>query len=114
MAIICDIKRMFHQLLVMPEHRNYLRFLWWEDGDLDHEPKKYQMTVHLFGAASSPGCANFGLKYLAQLHKAYYTTAASFVENSFYVDDGLVTVPTIKEASALIVEAQELCKRGGL
>ncbi|KAJ8390170.1 hypothetical protein AAFF_G00110440 [Aldrovandia affinis] len=113
-AIICDIERMFHQFLVTPEHRIYLRFLWWEHGDLDHEPKEYQMAVHLFGAASSPGCANFGLKYLAQQHKARYPTAASFVENSFYVDDGLVSVPTIKAASELIVEAQELCKGGGL
>lgn len=113
-AIICDIERMFHQFLVTPEHCSYLRFLWWEHGDLDQEPKEYQMMVHLFGAASSPGCANFGLKYLAQLYKTCYTTAAPFVENNFYVDDGLVSVPTIKEASDLIVEAQELCKRGGL
>ncbi|KAJ8411421.1 hypothetical protein AAFF_G00162290 [Aldrovandia affinis] len=91
-AIICDIERMFHQFLVTPEHRTYLRFLWWEHGDLDHEPKEYQMAVHLFGAASSPGCANFGLKYLAQQHKARYPTAASFVENSFYVDDGLYLI----------------------
>ena len=113
-AIICDIERMFHQFFVAPEHRTYLRFLWWEHGDLEQEPKEYQMAVHLFGAASSPGCAIFGLKYLAQQHKERYPTAASFVENSFYVDDGLLSVPTIKEASALIVEAQELCKRGGL
>lgn len=67
-----------------------------------------------FRSISSPGCANFGLKYLVQLYKAFYTIAALFVENSFYVDDGLVSVPTIKEASDLIVEAQELCKRGVL
>ena len=29
----------------------------------------YRMKVHLFGAASSPGCANFGLKFLAEEHK---------------------------------------------
>lgn len=113
-AIICDIERMFHQFFVSPDNRNYLRFLWWEHGDLDREPKEYQMAVHLFGAASSPGCANFGLKYLAQQYKAHYPSAAAFVENSFYVDDGLVSVPTVKEACKLIVEAQVLCKRGGL
>ncbi|XP_053186963.1 uncharacterized protein LOC128370707 [Scomber japonicus] len=105
---------MFHQFLVTPKHRTYLRFLWWEHGDLDSEPKEYQMAVHLFGAASSPGCANFGLKYLAQQHKSEYPVASSFVENGFYVDDGLVSVPTIKEASDLINEAQDLCRRGGL
>ncbi|XDV46694.1 hypothetical protein PO909_014534 [Leuciscus waleckii] len=112
--VICDIERMFHQFFVRPDNRSYLRFLWWEHGDLDREPKEYQMAVHLFGAASSPGCADFGLKYLAQQYKALYPSAAAFVENSFYVDDGLVSVPTVKEACELIVEAQELCKRGGL
>lgn len=48
------------------------------------------------------------------LYREYYATAALFVEKSFYVDDGLVSVPTIKKASDLIVEAQELCKRGDL
>lgn len=112
-AVICDIERMFHQFFVTPEHRTYLRFLWWQHGNLDSEPREYQMAVHLFGAAS-PGCANFGLKYLAQQQESDYPTAAPFVQNSFYVDDGLVSVPTVKEASNLIVEAQELCKRGGL
>ncbi|XP_014900158.1 uncharacterized protein LOC106954875 [Poecilia latipinna] len=113
-AIICDIERMFHQFLVCPEMRNYLRFLWWPDGQLDVEPKEYRMAVHLFGAGSSPGCANFGLKYLAQKHKSDYPKASDFVERSFYVDDGLTSVPSVKEAQELINETQALCKLAGL
>lgn len=113
-AIICDIERMFHQFFVTPKNRSYLRFLWWEHGDLGNEPKEYQMAVHLFGAASSPGCANFGLKFLAQQYESDYPSAAAFVANCFYVDDGLLSVPSIKEASELIIEAQQLCKKGGL
>ncbi|KAJ8376418.1 hypothetical protein SKAU_G00069980 [Synaphobranchus kaupii] len=54
-AVICDIKKMFHQFFIPPGLRTYLRFLWWESGDLEREPQEYQMAVHLFGAASSPG-----------------------------------------------------------
>ena len=61
-AFICDIEAMFHQVRVDENHRDLLRFLWWEDGDLTKEPKEYRMTVHLFGATSSPGCANFAFK----------------------------------------------------
>ena len=78
-AIICDVEKMFHRFHVSREDRNYLRFLWWEQGDTNSEPKEYRMKVHLFGAASSPGCANYGMKFLAnenereficgQLHK---------------------------------------------
>lgn len=113
-AIICDIEKMFHQFYVPPELSNYLRFLWWEDEDLEAEPQEYQMAVHLFGAASSPGCANFGLKYLARQHKEEYPSASAFVENNFYVDGGLISVPSVEEAKELIAEARELCKRGGL
>ncbi|XP_027004017.2 uncharacterized protein LOC113643787 [Tachysurus fulvidraco] len=105
---------MFHQFYVSPEGRNYLRFLWWKDGQLETEPQEYRMTVHLFGAASSPGCANFGLKYLAQQHKANYPLASEFVEKNFYVDDGLISVPTVQEAKDLILQTQQLCKVAGL
>ena len=30
----CDIGKMFHQVHVNPEHRDLLRFLWWEENDL--------------------------------------------------------------------------------
>lgn len=113
-AIICDIERMFHQFSVTPESRNFLKFLWWKGGDLKQEPQEYRMTVHLFGAASSPGCANFGLKHLARQHKGSYPLASTFLEKNFYVDDGLVSVSSVDEAKQLISEAQELCKRGSL
>ncbi|KAL6479012.1 hypothetical protein MHYP_G00124450 [Metynnis hypsauchen] len=113
-AVICDIERMFHQFSVTPEVRNYLKFLWWNGGDLDREPQEYRMAVHLFGAALSPGCANFGLKYLARQHKADYPSASAFIEKNFYVDDGLTSVPSIEAATKLITESQKLCKRGGL
>ncbi len=96
-AVVCDIKKMFHQFHVFPEARNFLRFLWWEGGKLENEPREYRMTVHLFGAASSPGCANFGLKYLAQQFKVTSPAASAFIEKDFYVDDGLTSVSTVQE-----------------
>ncbi|XP_041845165.1 uncharacterized protein LOC121642470 [Melanotaenia boesemani] len=113
-AVICDIEKMFHQFYIPPVMRDYLRFLWWENGQLDTEPKEYRMAVHLFGASSSPGCANFGLKYLARQHREEYPSASSFIENNFYVDDGLISLSTVKDATDLVVEAQELCKTAGL
>ncbi|GAA6104106.1 uncharacterized protein LOC108183667, partial [Tachysurus ichikawai] len=105
---------MFHQFLVPPDERNYLRFSWWEDEDLEREPHEYRKAVHLFGATSSPGRANFGLKYLAEQYNSEYPSASSFIKKNFYVDDGLISVPLIQEAKELIVEAQALCKHGGL
>ena len=54
-AFVCDIEKMFLQFKVDVQHRNYFRFLWWENGDMDSEPFTYRMTRHLFGTTSSPG-----------------------------------------------------------
>ena len=43
-----------------------LRFLWWPDDDLSKRPVEYRMKVHLFGSTSSPSCASFGLRKMAQ------------------------------------------------
>ena len=113
-AFMCDIEGMFHQVNVNPEHRNLLRFLWWENGNLDSEPIEYRMTVHLFGATSSPGCANFALKKTASDYEGQYgTEAANFVKNNFYVDDGLKSVSAPEVAISLIKKTKSLCQKGG-
>ena len=55
-AIMADIEKMFYRFKVREDHRDYLRYFWWKDGDINSDPLKYRMTVHLFGATSSPGC----------------------------------------------------------
>ena len=113
-AVMCDIEGMFHQVHVNSEHRNFLRFLWWENGNIDSEPKEYRMTVHLFGATSSPGCANFALKKVASdFEDQCGAEAADFVRNNFYVDDGLRSVSTPEAATSLIKTTKMLCGKGG-
>jgi hypothetical protein len=58
-AFMGDIEAMFYQVRVPPEYQSFLKFLWWPDGDLTKAPEDYQTCVDLFGAISSPSCANF-------------------------------------------------------
>ena len=114
-AVMCDVERMFHQFHVRPEDQDYLRFLWWENGDLGSPPSIFRMKVHLFGAASSPGCANFGLKHLAvEGQDQVSQDTVKFVQKNFYVDDGLGSVTSDAEAIQLVKEARELCSAGKL
>lgn len=113
-AITCDIEGMFLQVGVNSINRDLLRFLWWEDDDYSKQPSVFRMTVHLFGAASSPGCANFALKSAAEkFGDEIGPKAAAFVKNGFYVDDGLTSVHDEATALKLIEDTQELCRRGG-
>ena len=113
-AFTCDVEGMFHQVFVNPDYRNLLRFLWWDKGNVDSTPTEYRMTVHLFGATSSPGCANFTLKRTADdFEELFGSEPATFVKKDFYVDDGLKSVPSATEASALIKSTKSLLAKGG-
>lgn len=113
-AFMCDIQAMFHQVKVDVEHRNLLRFLWWDDPEMKRDPVEFRMTVHLFGATSSPGCANFALKTTAdQYEESCGRKAADFVRRNFYVDDGLKSVQFMEEAKELIKNTKSLCQKGG-
>ncbi len=114
-AIMCDVERMFHQFYVAPKDRDYFRFLWWEEGNMEAPPSVFQMKVHLFGAASSPGCANFGLKYLTSQGEGKFIQATvKFIQRNFYFVDGLASVDTEAEAIQLVKEARDLCNTGKL
>jgi len=114
-ALVADIQNMFLRFYVRKKDRNFLRFLWWEDGDPTKPIQEYRMMVHLFGAVSSSGCANFGLKRAADDgEQEFGSKAAEFVRNHFYMDDGLISLPTKEEAISLAKDGIGLCKKAGL
>ena len=97
-AVTCDVEKMFHQFIAREEDRDYLHFRWWPNGDLSLHPKEYRMKVYLFGATSSPGCASYGLKHMANEDKEIYPSAAQFITHNVYVDDRLASVESFDEA----------------
>ena len=67
----------------------------------DSDPVEYQMTVHLFGTTSSPGCANFTLKTTANLYEGVCgKKAADFVRKDFSVNDSLKSVASVEQAES--------------
>ncbi|CAI5670949.1 unnamed protein product [Oreochromis niloticus] len=82
---MCDIERMFHQFHVKAEDQDYLRFLWWDDGNFQAQSSVYRIE-----------------------------TTIQFIERNFYVDDGLTSVATKEEAIKLVKEARQLCSAGKL
>lgn len=114
-AITCDIEQMFHSFYVNPEHRDFLRFLWFKDNNLDGPIVECRMNVHIFGATSSPGVANFSLKKTADVGREDYgSKATNFLLNDFYVDDGLTSLSTTEEAVKMIKDSQAICASANL
>lgn len=113
-AIMADIESMFYQVRVRPDDSDVLRFLWWPGNDLQSRPEEYQMAVHLFGAVSSPSCANFALRKTAEDNfQRFDFEVINTVRRNFYVDDCLKSVPSESEAIRLTADLRRLLERGG-
>ncbi|KAL0187614.1 hypothetical protein M9458_014713, partial [Cirrhinus mrigala] len=113
-AVMADIEGMFHQVKVPKQFLDFLRFLWWPNGDISQPLEEFRMTVHLFGAVSSPSCANFALRKTADDNEGKVDPEVlSTIHNNFYVDDCLKSVSDEKQAIMLVQELIAVCATGG-
>ncbi|XP_056022091.1 uncharacterized protein LOC125651089 [Ostrea edulis] len=115
-GIMANIQQMFNCFKVKEDHRNYLRILWYEDNNPQKELVDYRMCVHVFGNSPSPAVVTYGLRRTAQnAETTFGHDVRSFVEHNFYVDDGLVSLPSVKQAVSLMKRPQQaLIQEGGL
>ena len=91
----------------------FLRFLWWPNGELTQHLTEYRMTVHLFGAISSPSCASFALRKTADDNREKFLAhVINIIKQNFYVDDCLKSMPSEAEAMALVRDLTA-CQLGG-
>ena len=111
---MANVENMFHQVKVPSKDYDVLRFLWWPNGDTSKELDEYQMTVHIFGAVSSPSCANYALKKVAEDQEGNFDNdVLETIRNNFYVDDCLKSVSTTERAIKLASDLSVACKTGG-
>ena len=109
-----DIESMFYRVNVQERHRDYFRFLWWPNGDFSNELTEYQMCVHLFGATSSPSCANYALHQTASDYvEKFGQEAADILTHNFYVDDMLKSFINSQTAITVVPQVVGMSKSGG-
>ena len=109
-ALSADIEEMFLQVEVRREDRRFLRFLWFDE---QNRIVTYQYNRHIFGAKSSPTCANFALQRCATENAAGHERASHIACHNFYMDDLLVSLSNQDDAIAVKNELTELLAKGG-
>ena len=113
-AFTADVEAMFYQVGVPREDRDFLRFLWWPNGDMEMRPKTYRMTVHLFGACSSPSCASYALQRTAKDHGTCFEgDVVQTIDKNFYVDDCLRSGHDEEKVTTVAHDVKRLCAMGG-
>ncbi|KAL7848638.1 hypothetical protein SRHO_G00202610 [Serrasalmus rhombeus] len=113
-AIVADIESMFYQVKVPEGDTDLLQFLWWPDGNLNAHLEEFRMTVHIFGATSSPSCVSYALRRTAEDRRSIAAPeAVETVLHNIYVDDCLKSVCSEEQAIALVKDLRDLCAQGG-
>lgn len=92
-AVTADLEKAFLMVSVAANDREFLRFLWVDNPNMD-EPKDIacRFTWVVFGATASPFLLNTTLRHYLKLHPETYGELASKVLRLIYVDD-IVTGP---------------------
>ena len=89
-----------------------MRFLW---RPRTNEPVQiYENQRHVFGAKSSPTCANYALKRVGVDNENVYPIATKAIQNNFSMDDFNKSVETPEEATETFNQLQPLLSRYGL
>ena len=112
-AFIADIQAIFYQVKVTEKQRSFLRFLWWNEGNLDSEMTDHEICVYLFVAVSSPSSSNYALRKAAVDSSSCYRndTAVAIMKN-FYVDHLLKSVED-EEYTEDLIRIRKMCSAGG-
>ena len=106
MALTADIEALFLQVKVPSQEGIVLRFLW--RSRLEDEVRVYQYTRHMFGAKSSPTCANYALLQAGIDNKEGHQIAAKAIKRNFYMDDIAKSVGTVEEAIQVYKDVRTL------
>ena len=92
-AFVADIEKAFMRIKINEEDRNYVRFLWFEDGDPDKPINVYRYTSVFFGGTSSPFILNSTiLHHLSKYEKdqdPVVQCVAQDLEEKLYCDNVL-------------------------
>ncbi|XP_062566124.1 uncharacterized protein LOC134228483 [Saccostrea cucullata] len=110
-AIMADIEKMFYSFLVREEDRDFLRFFWYKNNDTEEDLMEYRMKVHVFGNTPSPAVATYGLRKTVEDQDE---DVRKYVIRNFYVDDGLISLPTSAEAIDLLRRTQSALKKANI
>ena len=106
-----DIESMFLQVQVPDEDRSAFRFLWRKSTSEPVKILEYQR--HVFGARSSPTCANYALKRVGVDNQDEFPIAAKAIATNFYMDDFIKSFQTPEEGVKIFKQLQPLLAKHG-
>ena len=109
-----NVELIYYHVRVPDNQQTYLKFLWWENHDVECHPQEFAICAHVFGGTSCGSCSNYDLRRIAVDNEAEFgKAAASTLLNNFYVDDLLKSIGNINIAKQFVKDVISMCRSGG-
>ena len=106
-ALVGDISKMYHRILIPEQDQHVHRFLW-RDLETNREPDVYMKTVPTFGDKPAPAMAQIALRKTAQENCHANQEAANV-----HMDDICHSVDTVQEAQKIATDLDSMLHNGG-
>ncbi|XP_064469621.1 uncharacterized protein LOC135384345 [Ornithodoros turicata] len=118
-VLTADIRKAYLQIIIRPEDRDFLRFLWVKDvrqasNDSNLELVEWRMTRVPFGATSSPFLLAATLQHHFEVVCSDYPNTVSRIRTGFHVDDLVVGCTSGGDALQVYQETVEILKSAGM
>eukprot|EP00112_Aurelia_sp_Birch-Aquarium-sp1_P026220 Seg9160.2 transcript_id=Seg9160.2/GoldUCD/mRNA.D3Y31 product="hypothetical protein" protein_id=Seg9160.2/GoldUCD/D3Y31 len=111
-ALIGDILKMYHRILIPERDHHVHRFLW-RNLESNREADVYVKTVLTFGDKPAPAMAQIALRKTAEECKEIKPEAAKVQTKYVYMDAICESVDTVEEAKKLAEDIDIVLKNGG-
>ena len=104
-----DISRQFWRIAIAPHHRDYMRYVFYDEKD---QLKHCRSLSLVFGLVSSPFQSMYCVQDLAVTHQKDFPKAAEVVKTSLYQDDAGFGTDCEKDAALTAKQLYELLLLG--
>ncbi|XP_073841412.1 uncharacterized protein [Musca autumnalis] len=106
-----DVEKMYRQVLISPEDRQFQLIIWRKD--VTQPITYYQLNTVTYGTRAAPYLATKCLQRMAKENAIRYPLASQFLQENFYVDDGLGGADSLITAVNLQQQLIQVMKDSG-
>ncbi|XP_055944799.1 uncharacterized protein LOC129975691 [Argiope bruennichi] len=103
LGVIANIRKAFLQISIRKEDRDFLRFLWWENREIEL----------FFGVKCSPFLLASVIEYHIQKWEGFEKSLKKRLLESFYIDNVVTSVDSKDQLDSFIDNSKTLMAKGG-
>ncbi|XP_008182768.1 uncharacterized protein LOC103309342 [Acyrthosiphon pisum] len=111
-VITADVAKMFRQVWVHPQDRNYQRIKW--RASPEHQLQHYQLNTVTYGTESASFLSTRVLQEIASSITFKSSTAAQSIKSDIYMEDYISGSDSIEEALTLFRDVSQALNTGGM